>query len=195
MKYMVRGLKYIVRGLLVALISLPLMAQAITINDVKVPDTHVLGSTTLLLNGAGLRKKAFFKLYVAGLYVPSASKNGNSIAAANESNAMRLWITSGLISSKKLTNATLDGFKLALNNDLSPLQKEVDQFLGALKAEPIEEGDVLTFNYEPATGTQVLHNSKTLTIVKGHAFKKALFSIWLGDQPADKRLKKGLLGL
>jgi hypothetical protein len=39
-----------------------------------------------------------------------------------------------------------------------------------------------------------MKGAKKGTIIQGVDFKKALFSIWLGDQPADKNLKKGMLG-
>ena len=31
-------------------------------------------------------------------------------------------------------------------------------------------------------------------VIEGYDFKKALFGIWLGDNPADEGLKEGLLG-
>jgi hypothetical protein len=30
--------------------------------------------------------------------------------------------------------------------------------------------------------------------IKGIDFKRAVFSIWLGEKPADAKLKKGMLG-
>jgi hypothetical protein len=30
--------------------------------------------------------------------------------------------------------------------------------------------------------------------IKGLDFKKAVFGIWLGEKPADAKLKKGMLG-
>ena len=43
-------------------------------------------------------------------------------------------------------------------------------------------------------GVIVNKNGKLLTTIRGLEFKKALFGIWLGEKPADKNLKKGMLG-
>jgi hypothetical protein len=37
-------------------------------------------------------------------------------------------------------------------------------------------------------------NGKMLGTIEGLEFKKALFGIWLGNNPADKDLKAGMLG-
>ncbi|MDH3389472.1 MAG: chalcone isomerase family protein, partial [Gammaproteobacteria bacterium] len=34
-----------------------------------------------------------------------------------------------------------------------------------------------------------------LGLIPGEDFKNALLEIWLGNYPADKKLKKGMLGL
>ena len=41
----------------------------------------------------------------------------------------------------------------------------------------------------------VSKNGKHITSIKGLAFKKAVFGIWLCDDPADDDLKEGMLGL
>ena len=49
------------------------LVSAREIAGVTIPDTAQLSpdGTTLVLNGAGVRRKFFFKIYVAGLYLPS----------------------------------------------------------------------------------------------------------------------------
>ncbi len=44
-------------------------AQPVTVADVKYDETTSVGGSTLLLNGAGVRYKAVFKVYTAGLYL------------------------------------------------------------------------------------------------------------------------------
>ena len=44
-------------------------AQPITVSDVKYEETTSLSGSTLQLNGAGVRYKAVFKVYTAGLYL------------------------------------------------------------------------------------------------------------------------------
>ena len=48
-------------------------AQAAELGGVELADTATVGDQTLVLNGLGLRKKAIFKVYVGGLYLPKKS--------------------------------------------------------------------------------------------------------------------------
>ena len=66
------------RKLLLALL-LPLAAGAAEVEGVKVEDKTRVGSSDLVLNGAGLRKRLFFQVYVIGLYVPQKTSNAGAI--------------------------------------------------------------------------------------------------------------------
>jgi hypothetical protein len=63
-----------------------------------------------------------------------------------------------------------------------------------LFTEPLPEGSQTTFDYVPGTGTTVTISGKAKGTIPGADFMKALFGIWLGDQPADASLKAALLG-
>jgi hypothetical protein len=56
---------------------------------ITLPDTLKTGDKTLKLNGLGLRKKSVFKVYVGGLYLESASKDGGAIVASDQAKAIR----------------------------------------------------------------------------------------------------------
>src|ERR1700749_1889311 len=59
----------------VFLLSLVLAGPAVsaTVGGVDVPDTANVADTPLVLNGAGVRVKFFFKIYVGGLYLAAKS--------------------------------------------------------------------------------------------------------------------------
>ncbi|WP_461834636.1 chalcone isomerase family protein [Desulfothermus sp.] len=59
-----RFLVIVVMGIL-----MPALAMGYEIAGVNLPDSLPAGKESLVLNGAGIRKKLFLKLYVAGLYV------------------------------------------------------------------------------------------------------------------------------
>ena len=48
--------------------------------------------------------------------------------------------------------------------------------------------------YTPGSGVAISKNGELKDTIEGIAFKKALFGIWLSDKPADKKLKKAMLG-
>ena len=61
---MKRPLKFIFTTIL---FSLALSASALEVKGIKVDETAQVGGSALVLNGAGVRTKLMFKVYVAGL--------------------------------------------------------------------------------------------------------------------------------
>ena len=177
--------------LLTGLLSAP--AAALEVEGVNVPDTYSAMGTELKLNGAGTRSKWFMDLYIGGLYVPSTINDGLAIINADESQAITLHIISGMITSDKMKSATLEGFENATGGELASIQDDVDEFLDVF-SEEIVDGDVFDLVYLPGEGTRVLKNGEARATIGGLEFKKALFGIWLSDQPAQEDLKEKMLG-
>lgn len=166
---------------------------ATTVSGVTLKDSVTLEGDTLVLNGAGVRKKAVIKLYVAALYLKEKSGNSKAIINANESMIMQINIVSGMITKEKLLEAITEGFHDATGGNVGPYQARMDQ-LNKLFTDEIKKGDVIELSYAPAKGVLVFHNGKNLGSIAGLDFKQTLFAIWLGDKPSDKTLKKELLG-
>jgi hypothetical protein len=57
----------------------------------------------------------------------------------------------------------------------------------------VEPGDRYTLTYAPGWGTELALNGEPLGRIAGPDFASAVFSIWLGDEPMDKPLKRRLL--
>jgi hypothetical protein len=64
------------------LLSLTALAAPVEIAGVKVDDPLELHGTKLQLNGAGIRYKAIFKVYVAGLYLGKKAGTPEEVLAA-----------------------------------------------------------------------------------------------------------------
>jgi len=167
---------------LVMAAALSAPASALTVEGVDVPDTYSAMDTELKLNGAGTRSKWFMDLYVGGLYVPETINDGQAIINADEPQAITLHIISGMITSERMTEATLEGFKASTEGDMAAIQGDVDQFMGVFQEE-IKEGDVFDLVYLPGEGVTVLKNGKHKDPLVDLGFKKALFGIWLSDKP------------
>lgn len=164
------------------------------IGGVTLADDIKFEGDTLVLNGAGIRKKAVLSLYVAALYLKAKSQDAKAIIDATDKMNMQIHITSGMITREKLLEAITDGFRDAIGGNTAPLQDRIDQ-LNKLFTSEIKKGDVIELAFAPAKGLLVFHNTKNLGSIQGLDFKKALFAIWLGDKPSDKKLKNNLLGL
>jgi hypothetical protein len=178
--------------LLVVLLISPAVA-AMEIGGVVLPDTLVAGSQDLVLNGAGLRTKFFVKVYAGGLYLRQKSADAVAIVAADEPMAIRMHFIHDGVSSQKLIEAWNEGFANATGGATAPLQAEIDQFNGFF-AEEAKTGDVYDIIYTPEQGVRVYAKGQLQGLIRGLPFKQAVFAIWLGERPADKGLKAGMLG-
>lgn len=179
-------LKYLTCVGLALLISTPLHAA-------DLPTSLSANGDTLSLNGSGVRTKLFIKLYKGGLYLKAPSKDAAAIINADEAMGIRLAIVSGLITAEKMENATMEGFENATGGQLAPIAGEIDQFMDVFR-QGIENGYKYDLVYQPGTGTVVSKNGQVQATIGGLPFKQALFGIWLGDKPAQGKLKKGMLG-
>ena len=168
-------------------------AVAMEIGGVVLPDTLVAGSQDLVLNGAGLRTKLFVKVYAGGLYLRQKSGDAASIVAADEPMAIRMHFIHDGVSSQKLIETWNEGFANATGGATAPLQSEIDQFNGFFSQEA-KAGDVYDIIYTPEQGVRVYAKGQLKGLIQGLPFKQAVFAIWLGEKPADKSLKAGMLG-
>lgn len=167
---------------------------ATEIGGIDMPDTLTTNGSSLNLNGAGVREKFFMDLYVGGLYLQNKDQDAKKIINADEPMALRLHIVSGLITSEKMTAATKEGFDNALGGKKDPaMQAKIDTLLATFKDE-IKEGDVFEMVYVPQEGIKVFKNTALAKTIEGVDFKKALFGIWLSENPAQKSLKLEMLG-
>lgn len=173
------------------LLAFPVTATEI--GGITMPDTLKAGEQNLILNGVGLRKKLWIKVYAGGLYLKEPTSSSINIIQADEPMVVRMHFIYDGVSAKKLIDAWNEGFDAALDGDTSSIQDKIDQFNG-LFTEEAKEGDIYDIVYLPGVGTRVSFNGNKVGVVPGLAFKKALFAIWLGREPADDDLKDGMLG-
>jgi len=179
--------------LIISMVTLNMAVAQTEVGSVTLDNTLNFGNTELVLNGAGIRKKAMvLKLYSGGLYLGKKSKDAASIINADETMAIRLVITSSFVSSEAMQEAVNEGFEASTGEKTAPIAAEIKKFISFFNDE-IVENDMFDITYQK-TGVVVYKNKKELGTIEGLNFKKALFGIWLGEDPADSKLKKGMLG-
>ncbi len=179
---------------IVILVMLVFSANAMNaqtkIGDVTLPNTVKMLGEDLSLNGAGMREKMWIDLYAGGLYVQTKSNKAQVIIDSDSPMAMKLQIVSGLVSQEKMIGAVTEGFENSNSGKATKADKAA--FIACFNDEIVKK-DIFDIVY--ANGkTVVFKNGKEKGSVNGLEFKKALFGIWLGKKPADKDLKKGMLG-
>jgi hypothetical protein len=178
---------------ILAIFMMVALGNAEEIGGINMPESLKTGQTTLMLNGAGVRTKLFFDIYVGGLYLKERSNDPKAIIAADEPMAIRLHILSSMLTSKKMEKATRKGFEKATGGNIEPIKVQIDEFCSVFKKE-IKEDDSYDLIYVPGKGVEVYINGEYTSVTEGLAFKKALFGIWLSEKPAQKSLKKAMLG-
>jgi len=166
-------------------------ANATEVSGVNIDDKFGLN---LVLNGVGVRDKFFIDLYVGALYLEEKSSNFQKIIDADKAMSIKLHIVSSMITSKKMEDGTREGFIKSTGGNIDPLKEKIETFLSVFKEE-IKENDIYDLVYTPNIGVEIFKNKELKTTIDTLEFKKALFGIWLGEEPAQSSLKKDMLGL
>lgn len=170
-------------------------AQAATVANVTVPDTVTVEQQSLKLNGAGLRKKVVFDVYVAALYTASPSQDAEAIIQSPGPHQIRLVLKRDL-DAQTLIDALKDGIHSNLTDpekqELDPVIKQFEDLMRQVGE--AKEGDVVVLDMHTPQ-IKILFNDKTLGELSHPDLTPALLKIWLGKKPAQESLKKALLGL
>ena len=183
---------WLMRAVLISLILAP-CGYSLEIGGSVLPDSLVAGNERLILNGGGLRKKFFFKIYAGGLYLAEKSSDAKQIIQANAPMAIRMHFIYDGVSADKLIEAWNEGFSAATGGKTGSLQGSIDKFNGFFTQEA-KQGDVYDIIYTPEEGTRVYIKDRLMGVIPGLDFKQAVFAVWLGEEPADQNLKQGMLG-
>lgn len=168
----------------------------VNVESIRYEDSAVVGQTTLQLNGAGLRKKVFFKVYAAGLYVPQKAQTAQGVLEQNGATRVRLGLLRD-VSAKSFVSALEEGLQ---DNTDEATRKEIASELAKLikamnEIGDVKEGDLVDFDFSGKT-TSVLVNGKLVADnIGGKKLFDSVLRIWLGENAIDDKLKKSMLGL
>jgi Chalcone isomerase-like len=183
-------------GLVGSMAAVSAGAQPAEMEGQKFEPTVQVGGQTLNLNGVGLRRRAIFKVYVAGLYVPQKSTNPATLI--NDKGARRVSLRMLRdVDAGSFIDSFNDGLKNNLTDaQLTALKPQMDALTATLKSiGEAKKGDAINFDYTPEAGTRISVNDQPRgDPIPGADFFSAVLRIWLGEKPADESLKKGMLG-
>jgi hypothetical protein len=168
-------------------------SEAATMKGVTLDDKVSVAGQELQLNGIGIRKKFMFSIYVTGLYLPKKTSSATEAISADVPKEIVMVFVYHKVGKEKIIEGWNEGFFNNSQEKLPQLQSRINQFNGYFTADLVK-GDRIDLVYQPGTGTSVSINNKKLGVVPGEDFMQALWAIWLGDNPADARLKEKLLG-
>lgn len=190
-----RRARAVAAGLLLSVC--PWMVAAVEVAGVAVDESATVANQKLVLNGAGIRTRAIFKVYVAALYLPQKKDNLRDIVALP--GPKRVGVTMlREVSSDELGQALVAGIRKNSTPEETrrfgvPLLHMGEVFDRIPK---LKKGDTFSVDWIPNSGTVVSVGGKQFAEpIPDEAFYAAILKIWLGDEPADTDLKPAMLGI
>lgn len=180
-----------------ALSAATALAETVEHAGVKFEDVIDQRGSKLVLNGAGVRYKAVFKVYSAGLYLSKKAASPEDVLSMAGPKRISITMLRDIDSNelgKLFTRGVEDNAPRAEMSKLIPGLLRMGQIFSDQKK--LVTGDSFTFEWVPGTGGVLTVKGKP----QGEPFKEqefftALLRIWLGPNPADWKLKDALLGI
>ena len=171
-------------------------AATVEVGGVKIDDSADVKGSKLVLNGAGVRYKAVFKVYAASLYLGQKQATPEEVQAAPGAKRLQVNMLREIDANelgKLFTRGVQDNTPKEQMSKLIPGLMRMSQVFSDQKK--LVAGDVFIIDWVPSVGTVI----SVKGVPQGEPFREpeffnALLRIWLGPQPADWRLKDALLG-
>ncbi len=181
------------RKLAVALSFLLLSSQAFALEvaGVNVAPTVSVHQKTLTLNGAGVRKKFFFSVYVGSLYTERKVTTPEELLADPGEKLVRMTFVYKRVKKEDIVEAFAEG--LAGNSPYVARTAEAKAFLSWFTSDFVA-GDTVDISLSPDGTVAASQNGKALGTARSPELVQAVLRIWFGEKPADRNLKKGMMG-
>lgn len=171
--------------------SLP--ANALEIAGVSVEEVlQTADGPRLYLNGAGVREKFFFDIYVAELYMENPSRSAAAVVQDSGHKRVVMHFLYDEVAKEKLVDAWNEGFRgNSRAEEVIKLGSRIKQFNEMFV--DVKKGDTIVLDFIPGRGTAVTVANQEKGVIPGKDFNDALLRIWLGEEPVDDGLKEKLL--
>jgi len=180
--------------LLAVLLGLSMPVVGRTIKGVELPERVIArDGSELRLHGAGVRDKFLFDIHVGALYLPSTGQDAATILERDQPARVEMHFLYRKADAERMAEGWREAF--AANNDarvIDSIAQRIERFAGMWPS--ARRGDVFVMEYLPGRGTQVRVNGQRLGTIAGEVFFTALLGVFLGPNPGDPDLKRGMLG-
>ncbi len=154
------------------------------------PMANAFSNKDMVLLGSALKRFLTFRVVTVDLYIAAEYKKEDVLSDIPKRLEVNYHVN---IPKQELDRATIKGIKQNFNQEeLAALMPQINLINSYYP--DVKSGDQITITYVPGLGSQVQLNGQVKGIVPGRDFAKAFFSIWVGENPVDKRAKLKLLG-
>ena len=184
-----------VSSLLAALV-LAMGVQAAELEGVQLEERAQVDGQALELNGIGLRTRYFFKVYVAGLYLPQkVSSAQTAIEGPGPKRIVLVMLRDA--SAEQFCESTGTGLdRNHTEAELEKIQPQIDELFAKIRTiGEAKKGMRIVLDYAPSatSTTLIVDGTPQGEPMRGAEFFRALLRIWLGERPAEEELKRLLL--
>jgi Chalcone isomerase-like len=189
-------------GVVLALWTVGLPATATAQSGPKVYEGQtfdrqlVVAGSALQLNGTGMRQVAWFKGYLAALYLNAKASSAEQAVAASGPKRIQLRILVD-VPAEEFSKAVRKGvLRNAAESSRQLLVERLDRFVRLIDGiGKVKKNDVINLDYEPQRGLVVYVNSAIRgEPILGEDFYSALLLSFVGEHPYDDKMRAGLLG-
>ena len=181
-------LLYIVIGLIIVTVSLPLYAAEV--EGVYYRDSYMVDNKKLRLTAVGLLRYWGFKAYTGAFYL----EEGTPVKDFFTDRTKRIEL-------EYFRSIKGEDFGPAINKSIAKnvdsktfdrLRPRIDYHNSLY--EDVRPGDRYSLTYVPGKGTELARNGEPKGLIEGADFAAAVFSIWLGTKPISDSFKRQILG-
>jgi len=151
----------------------------------------------LQLNGAAVRTRVIFKVYVAGLYLPSRAATAQAVIEGDGPKRIVLVMLRDA-SAQQFVESIERGMRA--NNSveqIAAVRPQTEALMAMIRAVgQAKTGMRVVLDYSASLGGTTLYVDGIAQgpAMAGKAFNQVLLRIWLGDDPVQADLKEALLG-
>jgi hypothetical protein len=175
---------------------------AVDVSGVPLDETVTVAGVPLKLNGAGFRKRGYFKIDVTALYLQQKYNSLDAVEKAPGVKRLQLAIQQDVTGSQASRYFLIDFEASATPAEFAQLISEVSQIGDIYSALPkIKKGDIVTMDWIPGKGLIATLNGNVLTshgaaspYMNNELLGRVMLRMYIGGKtPAE--LHDNLLGL
>ena len=174
----------------------------VDVSGVSLDETVTVGGVPLHLNGAGYRKRGYFKIDVTALYLQQKASTLEAVENAPGAKRLQLVIQQDITGSQASRYFLIDFEASATPAEFAKLITEVSQVGDIYSALPkIKKGDIVTMDWIPGKGLIATLNGNLLTppgatspYMNNELLARVMLRMYIGGKtPAE--LHDNLLGV
>ncbi len=158
----------------------------------NIPQTITYKNKVLTLNGSGIRKKFFIKIYIGALYSEKKITSEKELFENDFTGIIRMKFLYKKVDAYKLQAAFTDDIKENSPNYVN--EPAIKNFINTFTFDAMKK-DVIDIIIDNGNTVIIKYNNEIKNKIKSRKLVEAVIKIWFGNHPVNENLKKAMLGI